>query len=185
LDTYLQSDAAASNFGTGVSLAVGIKGLTQTFRSLLKFDISSIPANAEIISATLYLTITGDNATATSTLYVVRSLLAWVEAQATYTNYKTGTAWPTAGGFGSGSSEVVDIGYKALSASESGTIAISLTPSKIKEMVSGAFTNNGFVLVAFTQNAEYDYASSDNATVGSRPKLMIEYRSAANIMWWY
>ena len=57
MDTYIDNGSATTDFGTEVSLRIGEgNGSTNDLnRSLIKFDLSSIPANATITSATLSL----------------------------------------------------------------------------------------------------------------------------------
>jgi RHS repeat-associated protein len=58
---------------------------------------------------------------------------------------------------------------------------ISLDTAKIQEMVSGAFTNNGFILIADTElNDRFNYKSSDASTASQRPKLVIEYTTSSS-----
>ena len=62
MDTYIESGSTTTNFWTEVSLRIGEgNGSTNDLnRSLIKFDLSSIPANATITSATLSLWTSND-----------------------------------------------------------------------------------------------------------------------------
>jgi hypothetical protein len=183
VDARLSSASPTSNFGTDTSLAVGEADTTvNTGRSLVKFDLTSIPANATINSATLSLWQFSDNSSNARTFRVYRSLRAWVESQTTWNIYSTGNNWQAAGGFGANDSEQTDIGSLAFTATEAnGEKQWSLTASAIQEMVAGTFTNNGFLLKADTEsNDMYQFRSSDWTTAGERPKLVIDYSEATN-----
>jgi len=147
-------------------------------RILIKFDFSSIPSNATISSAMLYLTTTTDISSNTRTKRVYRQKRAWTETGATWNKYDGTNNWQTAGGFGADDCEQTDIGSVSMGASEAnGTeISISLSTSAIREMVSGEFANNGFMVKTDSEvNDAYSFASSSNGTSTRRPKLVVEY----------
>ena len=178
IDTVIWSNDANTNFGTGTDIRVGENdsAVNEINRALIKFDLSTIPADAVVTSAILTLTIVTDKSSNVRTQRVFRLKRAWTEAGATWNKYDGTNNWQTAGGFGADDCEQTDIGSLSLSASETGAKSWTLDNSAIQEMISGAFTNNGFLIKADTEsNDGYRYASSDHATAGSRPKLVIEY----------
>lgn len=182
LDTYLVSTSATSNFGTSAILGIGESNnaANRYTRGLLKFDLSSIPADAAITSATLSLWTSADLSSSDSTISVYRLKTAFNETQATWNNSATGTAWQTAGASGANDRESASIGSAQVLANESLNTEkqVPLNPSKIQEMVNGAFTNNGFILAADTElNNRFDFKSSDNSTASQRPKLVIQFTS--------
>jgi len=71
-------------------------------RGLIKFDLASIPANARIDSAKLYLTVTSDHSDHTRTLRVYRLKQDWAEEQASWNVYASGHNWASAGASGAG-----------------------------------------------------------------------------------
>ena len=54
-DTYIENYSTSSNYGSSSSLYFRINGMGITFRTLLKFNLSGIPAEALVSSATLKL----------------------------------------------------------------------------------------------------------------------------------
>jgi len=62
-DTWLDQNYSTNNYGSDYWLQVTSYGSWENTRSILKFDISSIPAGSEITSATLKLYLDGTNAT--------------------------------------------------------------------------------------------------------------------------
>lgn len=184
VDTSISSSSATSNFGTAGNLPIGeLSGSTSTRNSLLKFDLSSIPSNATITSATLYITIYTDAADNTTTFSVYRMKRAWTESGATWNTYDGTNSWQTAGGTGTNDRESTGIGSRSMSASESvpAEISFSLTASKIQEMVSGTFTNNGFMIASSGEtDAGYWAYSSNQATTTVRPRLVINYDPATS-----
>lgn len=174
-DTYINSAAATTNYGTTTSMTVGTVSSAYYYGGLIKFDLSSISSSAEVSSAVLTLYVSSYSGTPTIAVY--RQKRAWVEAQATWNIYSTGNDWATAGGFGSADCEQTDIGSKIVSAIES--IDIVLTASSVEAMCGGTptFANNGFLLKE-SEVSGLEWAvivSSDHTGATLRPKLTIQY----------
>lgn len=150
------------------------------YRGLLKFDVSSIPADATCDDATLSLWHFDINGSNTSDTKVYRQLRAWVEAQATWNIYSTGNSWATAGGFGATDCEQTEIGSRSMSSSETnGEKQWSLSASAVQDWWDGGLTNNGILMKAAESTSDaHSYRSSDYATAGERPKLVVNYTEA-------
>lgn len=177
IDTPLDSYSPTTNLD-GTILQTGDEpGFAQVYRSLIKFDLSSIPASATGSNATLSLWLYGNSASNARDVRVYRQKRAWVETQATWNNYSTGNAWSTAGGFHTNDCEQTDIGSLNLAAAESvGEKQWSLTAASMQAMWDGSWTNNGFLLKADTENADAHYYRASNYATGSnRPKMQITY----------
>ena len=175
LDTFLSSLAATTNTSGQTNIYVGedITG-TEIYRSLIKFDLSTVPASASVSSAILSLYASVDFSSTASTFRVYRQKRAWVEAQATWNIYATGNSWQTAGGFGANDCEQTDIGSLAFSATETLNVFkdFNLTPTSISALDLG----NGWMIKSdMESNDAYGFASSDNATAANRPRLQIIY----------
>ena len=181
-DTYMASIDPTVNYGTDNGWAAGEDNtqVDQVSRALLKFDISSIPAGSTINSAILTLTYRSDLSSNARTLSVYRSLRAWIDTQATWNVYTTGNNWTSAGANDTTNDrEATDIGNVTQPASPTldTTVDITLTASKIQEMIAGgSFTNNGFVLRVDTETNDYiSYHSTDGTTEAFRHKLVVTY----------
>ena len=99
-DAYLKQDNPTNNYGAITSLQVQ-DYVDTTWRTLLEFDISELPPGATLNSASLNL----NYYSYTTTDPVGKTIWAykltrpdWVEAQATWNIYKTGSDWTSAGG---------------------------------------------------------------------------------------
>lgn len=189
-DTYINafSTQQGYNFGTSAALSIG-EAATLTghiTRTLIKFDLSAIPADAELVSVVLSLYVTGDNSTNARTYRVYRQKRAWVEGSragatdspatgATWTRYDTVNNWQTAGGFGVNDCEQTDIGSLAFSSAETLNQFkdFILTPTTKADLDLG----NGWLIKADTESDDnYSFASSGDATASHRPRLSIVYR---------
>jgi hypothetical protein len=176
LDNWLYEPTPTLNNGTSVDLYIGEDASSASrTRTLIKFDFSAIPASDVCTSAILSLWQYADQSANARTFRVYRQLRDWVEAQATWNIYKTSNNWATAGGFGAADCEQTDIGSLAMSATEAnGEKQWTLTNAGVEGMWDGGLTNNGFLIMADTElNDRYVYRSSDYATAGERPKLVI------------
>ncbi|RPI91406.1 MAG: DNRLRE domain-containing protein, partial [Chloroflexi bacterium] len=180
MDTYLLSTSAAANYGTDADLGAGESNdaTDQVARALVKFDLSSIPTNAVITSATLSLWTSSDYSDNDRSIRVYRLKMAFGEAGATWNESAAGVSWEAAGAAGPNDKESTDIGSIQILANEALDVEkqITLAPSKIQEWIDGTFTNHGFILIADTElDDRFSYASSDSATISNRPKLVIQY----------
>lgn len=184
IDTSITQRSANSTNGTGTFMGVGEATFAAAGpdRGLIKFDLSSIPASATITSAIMSLwldqsaTLHSDNA---RTMRAFRVLRAWVESQATWNVWSTGNSWGTAGASNTTTDrEATDIGSCAFILSEAaGTKKdFMLSNSAVQQWVSGAFTNNGVVLINDTENEDFFYLrSSDSTTSAQRPQFVVIY----------
>lgn len=181
-DTSLVSDNPTTNYGTVDTLLLGERSdRAQVDRTLIHFDLSTLPDNAVITSATLSLYAITDYSTNDRIVRVFRQKRAWIEAQATWNIYSTGNNWQTAGGFGANDCEQTDIGNRVMAAAApvNQFYHWSLTPTT----KSGLDLGNGWLLKVDTEAADcFRYASSDHVTPATRPKLTFVYflPSAAN-----
>jgi len=185
LDTFLLSSSSTSNHGTLTYMGVGedSNATNSMGRSLIKFDLSSIPANATITSATLSVWTDLDFSSNTRTIRVHRLNVPFHETQATWNLSATGASWQVAGASGANDRESVDIGSVQILSNEPLNIEkqVSLSASKIQELINGTFTNNGFIIVADTElNDGFTYKTSEHSTSSQRPKLVIQYQVSSS-----
>ncbi|MBL7944117.1 MAG: DNRLRE domain-containing protein, partial [Flavobacteriales bacterium] len=146
--------------------------------SLIKFDLSSLPANATIISATLSLWTSADLSNIDSAIQIYRLKTPFVEGQVTWNRSATGMNWQSPGASGINDREMSSIGSIIILANEplNTEKQIGLDPVKIQEWVNGSIPNNGFILVADTKlDDRFNYKTSETSNAGQRPRLVIQY----------
>ncbi len=182
-DAFINKAATTTNYGTNVMLGVGeANDAAQLFRGLIKFDLSDIPSNATITSATLSLYLDSEKSSNTRSIYAYRLLKDWDEASVTWAKYDTSNSWTTAGGFDAADCEQTDIGSVSLSATEAdGWKDITLTAAKVTEWVNSTLANYGLLLKVDTESSDqYRFHSSDYVTDTTlRPKLTLTYTTPA------
>lgn len=176
-DSRMSSYNATSNYGSDTELLIGYNtSLSNKNRGLFRFDLSDIPTNAIVSSATLRIFAVTDDSGNASTLSVYRLKQNWIEAQVTWKVYSTGNNWSAGGASNVNDCETSSIGSVSLTATETLNEYkdISLDTNAIEEMIDGTFTNYGFLLrTGESQKDRYWYTSRENA--GSKPELVIVY----------
>jgi hypothetical protein len=188
VDTRMDSNTPTNNFGTNASLFVGESNTAvNTIRTLIKFDLSSLPGSASITAATFSMRVSLDRSDNDRTFRVFRQKRDWVESQATWTIWKTSNNWASLGGFDAADCEQTEIGSRAFTATEAvGFKDFPLTPTTKAALDLG----NGWLVKADTESDDaYVFDSSDAATAANRPKLVIIYTEAAGnsffrAPWW-
>jgi hypothetical protein len=154
-----------------------ILGGSENAKVLLRFDLSSIPANAVIISATLSVYNYSHQASANGgTLSIHRVDKQWVEWQATWNVYSSGNAW-TAAGMQAGT-DYVSSPANSITIDTSTNVWRSFdVTAQIQQWVSGAAQNNGFVVRSPTYGVKPNFYSSGYLLDPTlRPKLSITYQ---------
>jgi Disaggregatase related repeat/TGF-beta propeptide len=160
-DTYIKADAPLSNFGSDDRIEVRPDNGADR-RGLIKFDLSSIPANGTVTSATLYL-YSHDNKT-DQTTYLYRVTSNWNENTVTWLN------WSLLGGdFDSATPH-----FTFLPAQNNCMLTIDLT-SLVQAWVNGTYQNHGLMLYSTGPNHIIKYSSKEDGTASQRPKLNIVY----------
>ncbi|CAM3368943.1 DNRLRE domain-containing protein [Corallococcus sp. ZKHCc1 1396] len=141
---------------------------------LLRFDVSAIPANATVQSVRLSVNVR--NSTTGEGYFVHAAGRAWVEAQATWNNATSSTAWSTAGA--SGAADRGATSFATLLPGVTGSYGVDLNAAGVAAVqgwVQGAGTNHGFVLDAITNMDGLELDSSEAAIAANRPKLTVTY----------
>jgi hypothetical protein len=180
IDTWIDSSQVNTNRGSSGTLAVGESNAAAAVgRALIKFDLSSIPSNAVITSATLYMTISADVSSNARSFRVYRLVRSWVESEATWNIAATGTNWGTAGA-GNTTTDYDPTAWATTAFTANETVgtekAWALDVTEFEKFINGTYTNYGWVIRADTENNDqYIFYSSSNATSSNRPRLVVEY----------
>ena len=165
------------NYGNGLILLVD-KEASKLQRALLQFDLSSIPSNATIYSATLAMKkIGGDNSTQNIEVHRITAAGNWdegtgsdvgVTGASNWTERQSGVNWGTAGGDYNGTVE------STVPVSTNGTYNWTVT-SLVQNWVNGTNTNYGLMLLSPDGGGDrsQDLGSSENT--GNEPVLTIQY----------
>lgn len=173
-DTYLDGsvdtvDERVNNFGASDELRIRANGPERT---LLRFDLSAIPATATILDARLRVTII---TTAAGSISVHPLLEAWAEGNldgtagvANYTSRLAGLPWTTPGAGPGSSGDALG----TFDSSAAGAVTVVLPTAIVAGWITAA--NDGLVLVSSSDDRT-ELASSEAAPASARPLLFVTY----------
>lgn len=178
LDTEIRLDAPTTNFGTGTDLDLTKYAAGDHSQSLIKFDLSHIPANAVITSAILCLRFKASSGT--SLQGSVRRLLRdWVVGESTYNIYSTGNNWTTAGALSDGNDRVGTATATTAALPGIGAWTAFEVAADVQAFIDGT-PNYGWHLERTDagEDAKYWVGHSSNSTDNSRPELVVTYHTS-------
>ena len=159
IDASVRSDQPTTPNGNGTSITASVSGTTVR-HALLQWDLSTLPAGAEVTSATIGLwPIINSGA---PVVFVRPNTSAWTES---------GVTWNTAPSYGT-----------SLGTVPSGTsviVSTSIPVSTAQGWISGA-TNFGVTLEANASGGQESVMASETATLSQRPSLRVCYVTCSN-----
>lgn len=194
-DTQLSTSNQDKHYGSDDEMLVDTSGSTRC--SLIKFDVSSIPSGATCDSATLYLynKITAISNRSDTVHEILAANDGWLEGATAdpgyglavydhHTEESSGGASDEQDWAGSAGCNTADTDYDSTSLGtitynandEAGTeSSCSLTAAAIEDWFAPTNENYGLAL----RGQYMGWCTSDHATAGYRPKLVVEYTAAA------
>jgi hypothetical protein len=173
-DTYIQENSNNTNYGSNTKMLVGKDGLGRNHKSLIEFNISSIPAGNTVVSAKLQINVLYSSSDNNITISLYRLTSPWNESEATWSNRTISELWNTTGG--SYAEEVDSLQFS----NESRFYNFTIT-NLVRNWVNGSYTNYGIILVSNDSSTgnRREIDSSDSTNSSARPKLVIDYTENA------
>lgn len=202
LDTSVYQGSPTFNYGITTTIFSGAYNTlgTQKIRGLLQFDISSLPVGATLTAATLTLYLESVfNATSVN-IEARRGLTQWYEGAKNgaapdvgqdgsnwnYRNANGNVAWAGGAGGGSGSDWSASITSQNAITNVTGAYNWDVL-TDVNAWYGGTATNYGHWFRSSGEanlNTVKLFTSSDGATAGNRPKLVITYTLPATARSW-
>jgi hypothetical protein len=137
-----------------------------TKHGLIKFNLSSIPANTVINSAYIYLD--SKDIRSGQTTYFYRLTRDWVESTVSWNNASTGIPWTTGGGdYAAGA-------YASYYPVVNCMIKIDIT-NLVQGWIDGSYPNYGLLMLSTGTEGEVQYTSRDDGSASARPRLVVDY----------
>jgi hypothetical protein len=174
-DAGLTQQSPNTNSGTATSLKADGDDPDRTgsdVNAALRWDLSSIPANAKVSSATVTLNISNHaNDTGTPQTYGAFALKkAWDENQITWNQPASGASWTSAGAKDYGADRGLMIGEVTPTAF--GSYAFTIPAPVVQGWLNNPSSNNGILLA---QSGNADGFIFDSREGGTPPKLTVNY----------
>ena len=187
-DAYFNDDDVNTNSGGSTNMHVGDVSTagSSAYRSIIKFDVSSINSGDIVSDATLSIweyAAEDGNSVGSWAVDLQKVRRDWVEGEITWNDWKTSTAWTTAG-----AADTTNDIYAAVSATVTldGTAAVAFVPwdgntldQDVQDFVDGSKSNYGWRVTApsaesqGTAKVRNSFRSSDHGTASERPKLVV------------
>lgn len=167
---------AESNFCTSTSLEVGYESAALRRRAALRFDLSSIPADATVLNAELELQLTHVFNTTSGAVMNLHEVTQTYNTGAVSWNKRdisTGASWLSAGGTFAGTSEA----SAAVPGSTNGYAAVRLFPHALaQKWVNSPSLNRGLLLklASETTSGVYRFRASDSPDSGE-PQMRVHW----------
>jgi autotransporter-associated beta strand protein len=165
----------------GADTQVGVYGGRD--RTLLRFDLSTIPAGSTLHSATLTLYANGyNNNTMGDPVQVFRATRPWTEFGALWATYDGTNNWTNPGGDAVGTTGQQLTAPYAVNTSDpasGGPMTWNITPLA-QEWLSGTYPNQGILLaLGGTLQSDLHFHSRESTSSGLRPSLTLLYSPPA------
>jgi hypothetical protein len=175
-DTYISSKSTNTNYGNFTE--IWIDG-SPDYATLLKWDVSAVPAGSIVNSATIELNVTN---TSSGTYEVYSLQRAWDELSATWQQYAAGQNWATAGASNTADRSSTVLG--SVAPSNMGTYVITLNAAgvaAVQAWVNNPAANHGVLIQDYGISSGADFLSSETPNATQRPKLVINYQPPATL----
>ena len=174
IDTYLSEHDPNTNYGNVVTCFAhgnSPSGSGEDKSALIKWDISAIPFGEPVASATITLKIV-DPSASTYELYELKR--DWVEIQATWNAYRTGSSWETSGAQGALDRGTTVLG--TLTADSTGAYQIDLNAdglTVVEGWINDSSSNHGFIIANTDATNGVGFSCSEASTKTDRPLLTV------------
>jgi len=176
-DTYLDRSNIDTNYGNAVYLRVsGGEGVA----SLLRFDLSTIPAGATVSGASLRLVVAVPQTNPVN-LQMFQVFKEWHEDEATWNRAHTTSWWSQPGCNAPNIDRAAIAGDEIVLQPTDNAATFKLT-ALVQAWVDNPALNRGVLIKGYSSAAAQNYSfwSSEMAAQGLRPQLCVEYTPAPN-----
>lgn len=170
-DTYIESGAPDANHGQDQLLLV--RGRVNT-SGLVRFDLATLPANAEVLQAYVQLKASDDSDTQPLEVASYPVLRSWVAGEATWNNASAGALWGQAGCTGLTDRPMTPSDREMLNGA--GWCQWNVT-DMVKVWADNPSSNYGLLLESPDQRwaAAYRFIATGHVADYSYPKLVVTY----------
>lgn len=168
--------AADADDNAGTAAVCGMEGGTDPndwHATLLRWNISSLPAGSTIHAAEVTLNITDAGNSTGHYAYGLNP--DWTELGATWLNYSAGISntWEISGALGTSDHSIAPIGQPI--ANSTGVYTFTINPVYVQSWFDTPAGNNGILITNPDNGNDVHFNCSETSTAVNRPKLTIHY----------
>lgn len=172
-DAYIASESVTANFGSSTNLSVWQSTSGVLHYYFLKWDLSSIPTNASVLSASATLVQSNPY---NKIVHWYECLRDWVESQVTWNSYSTSNNWEEAGAMSTIDKGGVEVATGTSFKTSDTPYTFSFVPDGLKLVQSWVVNPSAnYGIKAEQVSSEMSSHSREASTVSYRPKLTIVY----------
>ncbi len=169
-DTYINAQGRNNNYGSSNRVAVDSGG-SHDYYALLEFDVSVIPAAAQVRSARLELYLDTFGSTNTSARFTAfRMTTPWVEDAATWNTSDGSSSWSWPGAYDASG----PLDETPVDPSFTGWHVWDLTGA-VQGWHGGTLLNAGVVIIGSNQVRDAFFFSGDDSDASRWPRLVVTY----------
>ncbi|WP_224245491.1 DUF3616 domain-containing protein [Hyalangium gracile] len=175
-DSMIEEEHPSANHGGATSLSASgdtPAGSGNENYILLRWDVSSIPPNAIVRSASIVVTVS-DKADQTYDFYELTR--SWTESQVTWQEADSSHDWDSNGADGPGDRSTTSLGF--IRAAATGTYTVTLNArgvEAVQRWVGTPSSNHGVIIANKDNDNRLELRSSEYSTKSSRPKLTVTW----------
>jgi len=176
-DLYIRQTSSNTAFGASNPTVIYIRNntvLNDHIHGLFRFDLSALANKriSRVAEATVTLFDDSTDAVQTNRVDMFRVLKPWVEAQTTYNEYATGSAWELPGAFGA-TDRGPFLRQVGLRVGTHTNFNISLPTYVVEDWIANPSSNNGFLMDSMDSSTVLLRTSEDTAP-HKRPQLTLK-----------
>lgn len=183
-DTHIRNGDTSFNGGSNNTALMGRHGAGTILvtRTLMRFDLSSLPSEAVIRSAQIRVYNDWDDSAVgkTDVIRLHRILADWDESEATWADRLTGTAW-TSGGLQAGSDYAAEASDSVYALYARPTYSYADVTDDVVDMHAGNVTNHGWIAICQEESTanrlvRFRTKEETNPLLTDRiPRLIVRY----------
>lgn len=183
-DTWINQASSSQNNGNSSSLHVYPWASSRNQRSLIRFNLASIPQGATVTSALLRLRESGTYGVS-RTIGAHRITSDWVEGTgasgsgATWARRNGSTNWNTAGGdFVSAATAAILVNWSPYEFPKTDEWNVI---SDVQNFVSGSASNYGWLIKDSNEDSSQNYWFFSSREGATRPELFVQYQQVGSL----
>lgn len=175
-DSSIYQYSQTQNFGTQTDLQIYPWNIGYTKRAFIRFDLSSIPPDSTIISATLSLKETATYGAA-RTIELHRATRDWTETSVSWRNYNALNAWTAPGGdFSAVASATTSVVWWPVAQPDWDAWNVR---DDVQQFVNGSSNNYGWIVKDANEDTSQQYWYFASRESGNKPTLAIRYTATS------